>query len=30
MRELDRVDWQALPLREAYQFAFQQGLEKEV
>ena len=30
MREMDRAEWQALPLREAYQFGFRQGLEKEV
>ncbi|MBI4282589.1 MAG: DUF91 domain-containing protein [Chloroflexi bacterium] len=30
MREMDVPDWRALPLREAYQFGFQHGLEKEV
>lgn len=30
MRELDRIEWQALPLRKAYQFGVQHGLENEV
>ncbi len=30
MTELDRIEWQALPLREAYQFGVQHGLEEEV
>ncbi len=30
MSELDRIEWQALPLREAYQFGNEHGLEREV
>lgn len=30
MRELDGVDWQALPLREAYQFGIEHGLKEEI